>query len=212
MCRYYGPGGACRGTAESRPLSREEQDEVVAAHNTVRWILATGEEPRGAPGPQPPAANMRLMWYDDELAAIAQRWADQCQFKHDTCRNVDRFRVGQNIYLERTTRALKPPNWDVVTRKWYDEVAKHSSRQTLGTYRFSPMTGHFTQLGWADTFLVGCGVAEYKDYHGGRRWNSRIYVCNYGPAGNVVGDSIYQPGDACSHCGPESYCYYGLCV
>ncbi|KAK3930546.1 Sodium/potassium-transporting ATPase subunit alpha, partial [Frankliniella fusca] len=212
LCRYY-TQGACGGASVSvsRPLQREEQDEVVAAHNTVRWILATGEEARGSPGPQPAAANMRLMWYDDELAAIAQRWADQCQFRHDSCRNVERFAVGQNIYLERMTRPLKRPDWNKVVRKWYDEVAKHSGRQSLRPYRFSAVTGHFTQLSWADTFLVGCGIAEYNDYHAGRRWNTRLYVCNYGPAGNVVGGWMYVAGEACAHCGPESYCYYGLC-
>ncbi|KAE8745996.1 hypothetical protein FOCC_FOCC007254 [Frankliniella occidentalis] len=213
LCRYYTQGAACRsGVSVSRPLQREEQDEVVAAHNTVRWILATGEESRGSPGPQPSAANMRLMWYDEELAAIAQRWADQCQFKHDTCRNVERFPVGQNIYLERMTRPLKRPDWSKVVRKWYDEVAKHNGRQSLRPYRFSAVTGHFTQLSWADTFLVGCGIAEYNDYYAGRRWNTRLYVCDYGPTGNVVGDWMYQTGEACAHCGPESYCYYGLCV
>ncbi len=78
--------------------------------------------------------------------------------------------------------------------------------------RFSAVTGHFTQLSWAETFLVGCGIAEYNDYYAGRRWNTRIYVCNYGPAGNVVGDWMYRAGEACAYCGPESYCYYGLCV
>ena len=77
----------------------------------LRAKLARGEERRGRPGPQPPAANMRQMVttilkhenvsqivfnhpqvWDEELATVAQAHADQCKFAHDCadCRRVDR--------------------------------------------------------------------------------------------------------------------------
>ena len=31
---------------------------------------------------QPPASNMKQMFWDNELAAVAQRWADQCQVSY----------------------------------------------------------------------------------------------------------------------------------
>merc|ERR1712037_775908 len=51
--------------------------------------------------------------------------------------------------------------------------------------------GHFTQLGWADTYMVGCGYSYYDDP---KRGLSKLYVCNYGPGGNLVGDSMYKVG------------------
>ncbi len=46
---------------------------------------------------------MREMIWDAELAAVAQRWADQCQFGHDDERGVERYEhVGQNVYQVRT--------------------------------------------------------------------------------------------------------------
>ncbi len=40
--------------------------------------VATGKEPK-----LPKAANMRELKWDNDLALVAQRWADQCDFNHD---------------------------------------------------------------------------------------------------------------------------------
>ena len=41
---------------------------------------------------------IHLQTWSDELAATAQRWADQCTYKHDKHRNMmDGTYVGQNI-------------------------------------------------------------------------------------------------------------------
>jgi hypothetical protein len=52
---------------------------------------------------------MQLVW-DDELAVGAQLLASQCNFNHDTDRNVCRFSVGQNIYYAGATGTPKR-NW-----------------------------------------------------------------------------------------------------
>ena len=46
-------------------------------HNELRAKVANGEEQRGLDGPQPKAANMRQMEWNDELAEIAQRYSVQ---------------------------------------------------------------------------------------------------------------------------------------
>jgi hypothetical protein len=43
---------------------------------------------------------------------------------------------------------------------------------------FQP-AGHFTQLVWKDTTNLGCGLNT--------RCGMAIYVCQYAPAGNVMG-------------------------
>ena len=60
-----------------------EKQKILAAHNTVRQMVAMGQVKS-----QPAATNMREMVWDDELAVIAQRWADQCMPGHDHRRNV----------------------------------------------------------------------------------------------------------------------------
>jgi hypothetical protein len=56
------------------------------------------------------AANMMQLAWDDELAVGAQLWASQCNFNHDTDRNVCRFPVGQNLYIAGSTGTPKR-NW-----------------------------------------------------------------------------------------------------
>ena len=81
------------------------------------------------------------MW-DDELARIAQRWADQCMPGHDHRRNVgkwsrcrraelysvypDRFAVGQNVATTWTFQRMPhnndSPEFKRHIRGWFDEV------------------------------------------------------------------------------------------
>ena len=65
---------------------------------------------------------MELEW-DDELAAVAQRHADQCQVGHDCndCRRVARFKVGQNVWRGRDSR-YHGPDWKYIIRDWFSEI------------------------------------------------------------------------------------------
>lgn len=66
---------------------------------------------------------MEEMAWDEELAVVAQRWADQCNFGHDQSRDVQRFKVGQNVYEQSRSRdqALEISIREGVMG-WYDEV------------------------------------------------------------------------------------------
>lgn len=91
-----GPSSACHNYKHSEIDHDEAKIAIVDIHNQFRSRVAQGLELRGNPGPQPPAANMlqlviiknfclrvrRIQFFfqewDDELAEIAQRIADQC--------------------------------------------------------------------------------------------------------------------------------------
>ena len=98
MCKYHGGDPACMASSVMREVSEVGQQIIVDKHNELRRLLAKGEEGRGIGGGQPPAANMREMVWDEELATIAQRWVDQCpKGAHDKDRRtLDGTWAGQN--------------------------------------------------------------------------------------------------------------------
>lgn len=50
------------------------------------------------------------------------------------------------------------------------------------------MTGHYTQIVWAKTDKIGCGMRIYFDGN----MNRKYLVCNFGPAGNMLSAPIYE--------------------
>jgi len=159
------------------------------------------------------------MVWDEELARVAQRWADQCRPGHDHSRNLDRFAVGQNVATTWTHNQESPSKGDPEfvrhIRGWFGEVKKFGFKMRhIDPFMFRMETGHYTQLAWAESYMVGCGYSYYKDP---QRGMSKLYVCNYGPGGNFLGAPMYKIGFPgmleCSRHGDlkQSSKYLGLC-
>ena len=208
LCQFPGIGPAC-GKPSARGLSDKEKNLVLDYHNQLRAKVANGQETRGRSGSQPPAADMLEFQWDDEIANMAQRWADQCTFGHDKNRKVARFQVGQNVYQASSSRNY-PIDFKNGINGWYDEVSDFD-KSGIDRFRFSSGVGHYTQIVWSATRFIGCGAISYK----GGRWINNYIVCNYGPAGNFIGRKMYTRGPACSACPPGTSCsqkHPGLCA
>jgi pathogenesis-related protein 1 len=115
-----------------------------------------------------------LRW-SDRLADYAQDWANHLlregQFHH---RSHPLF--GENLFQINGPRATPAEVVDI----WASEARYYSYR--TNTCR-GGMCGHYTQLVWSDTREVGCAVA--------RDSISEVWVCNYDPPGNWVGERPY---------------------
>ena len=187
MCKYptSRPAAAC-GKVLAVGFTEEERNEILEAHNTRRSFVANGFEKRGNPGPQPPAANMQLLVWDNELAEIAQRWAIQCVYSYDGCRHVDRFPVGQNGLGVRTTGNLTTKPSEIV-EYWYDEV-QNMDRNQVPRLTNNKGVDDYIQLVWAKTNRVGCGQIRYQS----DEWKNYWVVCNYGTKGNIINEPVYE--------------------
>ncbi|XP_015113012.1 venom allergen 5 [Diachasma alloeum] len=186
MCRFPSPQPARQCVAyKSASLTPEEKKEILYAHNTFRARVASGRETRGLGGPQP-VGNIPPLQWDEELAQIAQRWANQCNFGHDKCRNVDRFRVGQNVAYKGWSDGYNTKLTELVTM-WYDEV-EHFDRSLISSFQFHTKIGHYTQMVWGKTTTVGCGLVRYKKDD----MFTTYLVCNYGERGNMENEPIYE--------------------
>ena len=140
--------------------------EMVAAHN--RWRAEVGVT--------------GLQW-SDKLAAAAQKHADK--LAADGCKLPMRHSgtgYGENLYWHSSSAAVpssRPADaWAEKEKGWYDPAAGQCSAPAGST------CGHYTQVAWADTKEVGCGMAFCPG-------SGQVWVCNYSPAGNIVGRKPY---------------------
>jgi len=212
LCKHRGLGPTCGNQVIHQGVSQKDAVTILHQHNQLRSLVATGQEARGAPGPQPPAANMRQMEWDDELAVIAQSHANQCIFEHECgdCRRVSRFGVGQNLFISFQSNFQTKIEWPRAIRAWYDEVAEFSPN-AIQPFQFSAGVGHYTAMMWHNTWKMGCGYTMFEE--GG--WWKKLYTCTYGPAGNIIFSEMYRRGNPCSACPQDTTCsltYPGLCV
>jgi pathogenesis-related protein 1 len=112
-----------------------------------------------------------LKW-SRELARHAQSWAeklakDGCALEH---RRDDPY--GENLYWSSGAASAS-----AVVAKWAAEASGYNHRRNS----CKGVCGHYTQMVWSDTRSLGCGVASCD--------NGEVWVCNYDPPGNVVGQS-----------------------
>jgi pathogenesis-related protein 1 len=152
------------GPGDAEPAS---MNGMTAAHNAVR------ANPTPAPAEPMPA----LVW-DAEIAAVAQAYAERCVFEHSG------NEYGENLYAS-AGQASTPQQ---VVDSWASEVAQYD----YGSNGCSGVCGHYTQIVWADTRRLGCGVAQCttnSPFDGFPEWEH--WVCNYDPPGNWVGDRPY---------------------
>lgn len=218
LCKYSSTswGAACLPAYPTKSnVTTAEIPIILKAHNDYRRRVAKGLETRGLPGPQPAASNMRELIWDDELAVMAQTHAQQCVYEHDTCRNVARFQVGQNLFISGSSQDnLGTSNWNQAVTAWYNEV-DNMAIEFVTSFPSNPpkVIGHYTAVVWATTTHVGCGVAYYQST---AVWPTfpynRYYVCNYGPSGNFIGMPVYSQGPAGSACPSGTVNNDGLCA
>jgi len=114
-----------------------------------------------------------LTW-SDRLAAVAQDWANHLVVEGRLHHRASP-RYGENLYLISGGRAT--PN-DVVSA-WAGEAEDYDYRTNTCRSR----CGHYTQIVWRRTKAVGCAAARSR--------NIEVWVCEYYPPGNYVGERPY---------------------
>ncbi|XP_044259009.1 venom allergen 3 homolog [Tribolium madens] len=162
-----------------KTLSPSQRKEIVWIHNKLRQLIRKGQIKE-----QPRAIKMHRLKWDNGLAKQAQKIANTCKFKHVEVKD-ERFGVGQNLYLWSSTAPEKGFNGTAAVYSWFGEYKLYKYPH------YKKESGHYTQVVWADTKYVGCGYTYYKAKKGEFKYH-KLFVCNYGPAGNVVGEAPYK--------------------
>ncbi|XP_050670213.1 cysteine-rich venom protein 2-like [Leptidea sinapis] len=155
---------------------------------------------------RPTASNMLLMSWHPIAARQAQNYADRCIFlQHNDAReNTVPYlgSCGQNLFV-----ASQKTPWFFATKTWFLEYKNFTYGAPVRNLK---AVGHYTQMVWATSHKVGCGVAHCAGGPWGHFYN---YVCHYCPAGNIntIIQYPYKIGKSCEDC--EGNCISGaLCA
>ncbi|XP_055352537.1 cysteine-rich venom protein pseudechetoxin-like [Paramacrobiotus metropolitanus] len=164
------------------------QQAIVSQHNNLRR--------------QKPSTAMFQISWDAETADRAQQWVNKCNYAHpqygtsdyDTYMKTSKYSLGQNI-----AKSSNVLSWSDIVNLWYNEVNSFTLGQST-----SAMVGHYTQIVWNTTFLLGCGYKNCGSFN--------FYACDYAPAGNVVPNQYnpYEAGTPCAKC--PTACTSNLCT
>lgn len=140
-------------------MSEEEAAIMLATHNRIRS-----------------EAGVSSLQWSSRIARSAQDWADhlgqRCRLAHNP-----ETAYGENLFMG-SAYHLKPADAAISWEK--EKPVYQGGVLTKETWMAS---GHYTQVIWDRTRAMGCGVAVCGG--GGQM----IVVCNYDPAGNVLGQS-----------------------
>lgn len=177
-CLAVGATGCGTSEAATKPSTASSTrsslaTEMVAAHNQARASA------KPTPSPALPA----LTW-SPEAAKVAQSWASQCRFEH----NPKRGPYGENL------AAAAPPGSKTnaqAVQDWASEAADYA--YSKNTCAAGKVCGHYTQLVWRNTTQVGCAtVTCTKNSPFGAQFPTwQLWVCDYSPPGNYVGEKPY---------------------
>ena len=117
-----------------------------------------------------------LQW-SGELTSIAQAWAERLRVEHCVMRHSGAHGIGENL----TWAARQHLSPAAVVATWVQEAGSFNPAD--GSCAPGAVCGHYTQVVWRNTRTVGCGMVSCGD--------SEVWVCNYAPPGNYVGERPY---------------------
>ncbi len=152
------------GAFEGSGTANAEANAAVELHDCARRTVV-------------PAAVVPIepLTWDASIASMAQSYANQCHYAHSGTPGY-----GENIYA---AAGFTPTLHDAVAawaaeQPYYDYAAN--------TCASGKVCGHYTQVVWDTTALVGCGKSycTQNSPFGSSFPDWYLIVCNYSPAGN----------------------------
>ncbi|MCB1160192.1 MAG: pathogenesis-related family 1 protein, partial [Leptospiraceae bacterium] len=143
----------------------EMSSGMVAIHNQYRATV-------GSPA---------VSW-DAGIAGYAQEWANylkskNCSMEHRPRSGTYKQKYGENLAWA-SGMNLSPNS---VVKMWYDEVKDY--QYSTNSCKPGKVCGHYTQVVWKNSQRIGCAMAKCGQ--------AQIWVCNYDPPGNWVGQKPY---------------------
>ncbi|GMR57366.1 hypothetical protein PMAYCL1PPCAC_27561, partial [Pristionchus mayeri] len=170
---------------QSCGIPQSEAAAFLAAHNKLRSTISSGNYV--AKGRRMPAAKTPIqpMTWDCAIEKSAQAVANTCVFAH----SKNRQNLGENLYTMWSSNKMSFTGMGAkASNSWENEFQQFGWNDVkLTPAGFSSGIGHATQMAWAKSTKLGCGM---KLCDGDKKV---LVVCQYKDAGNYMNENIYDP-------------------
>ncbi|XP_078365331.1 uncharacterized protein LOC144649653 isoform X1 [Oculina patagonica] len=159
----YGGYGGYGGGGGGEPFTQEEEIGL-SVHNEFRQV-------HGVPG----------MTLDRQMCDQAKAWAERLAQRGQLQHSSSQEREGQGENLSYGCSSNQAQTMEEAVTGWYNEVCKPGYNFNSGG--FSGGTGHFTQVVWKESTVLGIGRVETMK----NGMKCAYIVGRYKPAGNMMG-------------------------
>ncbi|KAG2493589.1 hypothetical protein HYH03_008108 [Edaphochlamys debaryana] len=132
-----------------------------------------------------------LVW-DTTLAAEAQEWADYLATKQ--CQLVHAGVPGENLFM-RATYPKPDTTCAMAATAWYSEIVWYDwTAARPFDYNWPRNVGHFTQMIWADSSYLGCGLGYGSYIFDGAPapGGCKVVACRYQGPGNWATNDLFR--------------------
>ncbi|GMR31551.1 hypothetical protein PMAYCL1PPCAC_01746, partial [Pristionchus mayeri] len=166
-------------------LPAAEKKAILDAHNALRRSISAGTYV--AKGKKMPAASPAIpdLTWDCSIEGSAQAVSNTCVFAHST----NRVNLGENLYTYMSSAAVSfTGKGKMASDSWSNEFHQYGWKDIkLTADVFNTGIGHATQMAWAKSTKIGCGMTLCQ---GGKQV---IVACQYRDQGNMLNQNVYQP-------------------
>ncbi|XP_057340235.1 venom allergen 5-like [Microplitis mediator] len=173
ICKYtlFELGPKC-DKVQFNYLTTHYQKEIIYIHNVLRALTVISDKESEI------NSTIRIAQYkwNNELAEVAQRWANQCDPGNDECRDVDNFKVGQKFENIKDKNIKKFEMYDLIKNWFYVDINDYQGDKFYG--QAAPMSVNNHTVIWDNVMLIGCGIIKFSDSND--LYNTYL-VCNYRP-------------------------------
>ena len=194
--------------ANTVKLTQDDKDALVNAQNLRRASVV------------PKPSNMKMVSWDESLAASAAVHAKRCQFAHSTpdqlYHPVYKHQIGENLAVFRGPSKFVNDLFVWIVDGFYEERKYYDYESSSCTAE----CGHYEVLVHAEQERMGCAVSTcssvvdaFKKLHRTELGDSPFFivVCHYAPV--VLTPTLYDSGKPCSNCASGwDFCTMGLCT
>ncbi|GMT31922.1 hypothetical protein PFISCL1PPCAC_23219, partial [Pristionchus fissidentatus] len=166
-------------------LPEAEVSAILAAHNNLRRAISNGSFV--AKGKRMPAAATPIpdLTYDCSIEKSAQAVTNTCVFAHST----NRVNLGENLYAYwSSAKVTFAGQGKAASESWSNEFQQYGWADIkLTPAVFNTGIGHATQMAWAKSTRIGCGMTLCQN------GNQVLVACQYRDQGNILNQNVYQP-------------------